>query len=80
MSAVLIPIIFKAVKGVSDSYDALLDLFEYFERFLGRLEVLAVTSFAMGNILVQIMAELLKVLALAMQQIRKGRFSEFVLC
>jgi hypothetical protein len=31
-----------------------------------------------GEILVKIMVELLDVLALAMQQIKQGRFSEFV--
>ena len=71
--------ILKAAKGVSSSYDALIELFECFEHFLGRLEVLTEIPLAMGEILVKIMAELLNVLALATQQIRQGRFSESIL-
>jgi hypothetical protein len=71
--------ILKAAKGVSSSYDALIELFECFKHFLGRLEVLTEIPLAMGEILVKIMAELLNVLALATQQIRQGRFSESVL-
>ena len=69
----------KAAKGVSDSYDALIELFECFERFLGRLKVLTAIPHAMGEILIKIMVELLKVLALATQQINQGRLSEFVI-
>jgi hypothetical protein len=71
--------ILKAAKGVSTSYDALIELFECFEHILGRLKVLTEIPSAVGEILVKIMAELLGVLALAMQQINQGRFSEFVL-
>ena len=71
--------ILKAAKGVSSDYDALIELFECFKCFLGRLEVLTEIPLAMGEILVNIMVELLNVLALATQQIRQGRFSESVL-
>ena len=70
---------YKAAKGVSTSYDALIDLFECFEHYLGRLKVLSEIPSAVGEILVKIMVELLDVLALATQQIKQGRFSEFVL-
>ena len=66
----------KAAKGVSDSYDALIELFECFEHYLGRLKVLTEIPSTVGEILVKIMVELLGVLALAMQQIKQGRFSE----
>ena len=66
----------KAAKGVSDSYDALIELFECFEHYLGRLKVLTEIPSTLGEILVKIMVELLGVLALAMQQIKQGRFSE----
>ena len=71
--------ILKATKGVSTSYDALVDLFECFEHYLGRLKVLTEIPSAVGEILIKIMVELLDVLALATQQIKQGRFSEFVL-
>ena len=79
MSAVLIPKSLKAAKGVRESYDALLELFECFENFLSRVKVLTVISIAMGEILVKIMVELVNVLALAVQQIEMGRFREFAL-
>ena len=69
----------KTAKGVSTSYDALIDLFECFEHYLGRLKVLTEIPSAVGEILVKIMVELLDVLALATQQIKQGRFSELVL-
>ena len=69
----------KAAKGVSTSYDALVELFECFEHYLSRIKVLTDIPSAVGEILVKIMVELLEVLALAMQQIKQGRFSEFIL-
>jgi hypothetical protein len=69
----------QAAKGVSTSYDALIELFECFEHYLGRLKVLTEIPSAVGEILVKIMVQLLEVLALATQQIKQGRFSEFVL-
>jgi hypothetical protein len=71
--------IFKAAKGVSNSYDALIDLFECFEHYLGRLKVLTEIPPAVGEISVRIMVQLLNVLALATQQINQGRLSEFML-
>ena len=68
--------ILKAAKGVSTSYDALIELFECFEHYLGRLKVLTEIPSAVGEIMVKIMVELLDVLALAMRQIKQGRFSE----
>ena len=55
-----------------------MELFECFELYLGRLEVLTEIPLAVGQISVKIMVELLNVLALATQQIKQGRFSEFV--
>jgi hypothetical protein len=69
----------KAAKGVSTSYDALLELFECFEHYLGRLKVLTEIPSAVEGILVKIMVELLGVLAIAVQQINQGRFSESML-
>ena len=69
----------KAAKGVSTSYDALIELFGCFEHYLGRLEVLTEIPLAVGEISVKIMAELLNVLALATKQINQGRLSELLL-
>ena len=69
----------KAANGVSTSYDALIELFECFQHYLGRLRVLTETPDALGEIWVKIMVQLLEVLALATQQIKQGRFSESVL-
>ena len=62
---------------MSTSYDALIDLFECLENYLGRLRVLTEIPAAMEEILVKIMVELLGVLALATLQIKQGRLSEF---
>jgi len=69
----------KAAKGVSDDYDALIELFEHFERYLRRLQVFTMIPPDLGEILVKIMVELLGVLALTTQQIKQGRFSESAL-
>ena len=79
LPVVLKPEILKAATGVSASYDALLELFECFEHYLGRLKVLTEFPSAVREILLKIMVELLEVLALATQQIKQGRLSEFLL-
>ena len=59
---------FQAAQGVSTSYDALIDLFERFEHYLGRLKIVTEVPSVLrevGEILVSIMVELLGVLALA---------------
>lgn len=67
----------QAAKEVSTSYDALVELFEAFEHYLGRLKIFTEIPTAVGEVLVKIMVELLGVLALAMQQIKQGRFSAY---
>ena len=72
--------VYQAAEGVSPSHDALIGLLECFEHFLGHLRTFTMIPFTLGGMfLVKIMAEMLSVLALAMQQITQGRFSEFVL-
>ena len=71
----------QAASGVTSSYDALSDLFECLGSFLKRLEIYVTiphTSMMM-DIIVQIMVEVLSVLALATKQIKQGRFSEWVI-
>ncbi len=63
------------------SYDALVDLFVSFENFLSRLSIYAgiPPTPALTNVLVKIIVELISMLALATQEVKRGRFSEFVL-
>jgi hypothetical protein len=71
----------QAVKDVSASYEALVDLFASFENFLSRLGIYTdvPATPALKTILVKIIVELLSTLALATKQVKQGRFSEFVL-
>ena len=70
----------QAFKGVAADLDALVDLLEYVEHFLKRLNIYTKVppTTAMTEIIVKIMAELLSTLALATKQINQGRPSEFV--
>ena len=68
----------QAADGVSSSYDDLADLFECIGNFLKRLRIytdIPLTP-SMTDVIVQIMVELLSVLALATKQIKQGRFSK----
>jgi hypothetical protein len=72
----------QAVKDVSASYDALVDLFESIESFLGRLDIytkIPLTT-AMINIVVKILVEVLSTLALATNQVKQGRLSKLPPC
>ena len=68
---------FQAIKDVSASYDALIDLFEFMESFLRRLDIYTKIppTPAMAEILLKILIELLSTLALGTQQIKQGRLS-----
>ena len=66
---------YQAIKSVNSSYDALINLLETIEHFLGRLDIcieLPLTE-GMGKILVQIMVELLATVALVTKQIKQSR-------
>ena len=71
----------QAVKDVSASYDALIDLFASFENFLTRLSIYTGVppTLALTNVLVKIIVELISTLALATKQVKQGRLSAFVL-
>ena len=71
----------QAIKDVSASYDALIDLFASFENFLNRLAVYTgiPPTVALTNVLVKIIVELLSTLALATKQVKQGRLSGFLL-
>jgi hypothetical protein len=70
---------YQAVKDVSASYDALVDLLESIEHFLGRLDIYTQISptAAMAEIIVKIMVEILSTLALVTKQIKQKRPSKF---
>jgi hypothetical protein len=73
----------QAIKDVSASYDALVDLLESMEPFLSRLDIyiklpLTPTS-AMGDIIGKIMVEFLSAIALVTKQIKQKRPRECVL-
>jgi hypothetical protein len=71
------------IKDVSASYDALVDLLESIEHFMGRLDIYvklpstALTTM-MGEIVVKIMVELLSTIALVTKQIEQKRLRECV--
>ncbi|KAH9957516.1 hypothetical protein BC827DRAFT_654119 [Russula dissimulans] len=70
-----IAVLLSRIKDVSASYDALLDLFESFESFLGRLDTytkIPLTT-AMTEIAVKILIELLSTISLAIQHVKQGR-------
>ena len=69
----------QAAVSVSESYDALDDLFERVANFLARFRVYTEKippSPTMSNVMVKIMTEILNVLALATKHINQGRFSK----
>jgi hypothetical protein len=68
----------QAIKDISTSYDALVDLFESFESFLRRLDIYTniPSTTAMTEIIVKILIELLSTISLAIQQAKQGRLSE----
>ena len=69
---------YQAAIGISESYDALSDLFESVAACLVRFHVYTAKippSPMMSNVMVKIMTEVLNVLAVATKQINQGRFS-----
>ncbi|KAF8267729.1 hypothetical protein EI94DRAFT_1700784 [Lactarius quietus] len=74
-----INVLFTAADGVSTSYDALLELFEYIGNFLKRLHLYSEISLdpLMMEIVANIMVELISILALAKKQISRGRLKQF---
>jgi hypothetical protein len=68
----------QAAAGVSTSYDALVQIFDRVGNFLKRLQIYAKIPFTppMVDIIVQIMLEILSVLALTTAEIKQGRFSK----
>ncbi|KAH9975096.1 hypothetical protein BGW80DRAFT_1444660 [Lactifluus volemus] len=78
-----IDVLLQAASGVSTSYDALVQIFDRVSNFLKRLQIYAEITFTpeapMINIIVQIMVEILSVLALTTTEIKQGRLSKQML-
>jgi hypothetical protein len=70
--------VYQAVKDVSASYDALVELFEAIERFLIRLDIytrIPLTP-AITDVVIKILVEVLSTLAMATRQVKQGKLSE----
>ena len=71
----------QAAKDASASQDKLIDLFNRIEHFFGRLEIYTgiTPTAAMTGIIIEIMVEVLTILAIATKEVRRGRLSELML-
>jgi len=71
----------QAAKGAIDSYDALVDFLEAIEHFLKPLDIYTEIppTPALDELVVKTMVELLSALALATNELKQGRSSEYVL-
>ena len=72
----------QAAKDVSASGDQLIEIFNRVERFFRRLEIYTsiMRTMALTNTIVDIMVEVLTILALATKEMKRGRFSKLKLC
>jgi hypothetical protein len=68
----------QAAKGVTASYDALVDLLDSIEHFLRRLDIYTriPSTPAMDEIVIKIIVELLSTLGLATRELKQGRSSK----
>ncbi|KAN0103967.1 hypothetical protein V8E52_011451 [Russula decolorans] len=73
-------VILSTIKGVKDSYDALVELLESIEHLLYRLDIYTkiTPTVAITEILVKILVELFHTLALATKEVRQGKPKKFV--
>ena len=71
----------QAIKDVSTSYDALIDLLESIEHFMNRLDIYTRIPLTgnMTEIIVKILVELISTLAVVTKQIRQKRPSKCIL-
>lgn len=70
----------QAVKDASASHEKLIDLFNRIECFFRRLEIYTgiPPTAAMTNMIIEIMVEVLDVLAVITKGVKRGRFSELM--
>ena len=67
----------QAAKDASATSEKLIELFNRIERFFGRLEIYTgiTPTTAMTDIIIEIMVEVLKILAIATKEVKRGRLS-----
>jgi hypothetical protein len=70
----------QAAKDVSAIQGKLIDIFNRIERFFGRLEIYTgiTPTTAMRGIIIEIMVEVLTILAIATKEVKRGRLSELM--
>jgi hypothetical protein len=70
----------QAAKDTSASQDKLIELFNRIEHFFGRLEIYTgiTPTTAMTHIIIEIMVEVLTILAIATKEVKRGRLSELM--
>jgi hypothetical protein len=70
----------QAAKDASASQDKLIELFNHIERFFLRLEIYAgiTPTTAMTDIIIEIMVEVLTILAIATKEAKRGRLSKLM--
>ncbi len=69
-------------KDASDSQDKLIDAFNRIEHFFRRLEIYTglTPTMAMTDMIVEIMVEVLMILAIATKEVERGLFSKLMFC
>ena len=70
----------QATKDASTSRDKLIDLFNRIEHFFRRLEIYTgiTPTTAMTDMIIEIMVEVLTILAIATKDVKRGRLSELM--
>ena len=71
---------FQAAKDANASQGKITEIFNRIERFFGRLEIYTgiTPTTAMKDIIVEIMVEVLSILAIATKEVKRGRLSELM--
>ena len=69
----------QAAKDVRASHDTLVDIFERIETFFRRLEIYTEVPPTTGmlDMIIQIMAEVISILGIAMKETKRGRISKY---
>ena len=70
----------QAAKDASASRERLIELFNRIERFFRRLEIYTgvTPTTAMTDMIIEIMVEVLTILAIATKEVKRGRLSELI--
>ena len=72
----------QAAQDATASQDKLIKIFNRIEHFFRRLEIYTgvTPTMAMTDIVVEIMVEVLTILAIATKELKRGRLSELISC